>query len=346
MAKRLKLSEVVATLEKAYGKPRTAEHPESPLLDHLLVGVLSAWVDRERATRALRALSEAFLDLNEARVSPLEEVEGVLHGIVGAKAPEAASAVRTALQDVFDGTHGLDLEPLRGRDPEDLKKFLKELPHTQGGPAAAVFQLALGDARLGLMAAEVRVLDRLKVLPQSQNPQKVRTALEKLVKPADRLAFVWAIGSHASDVCFAKEPACERCLLLANCPFGEAEVKRREVERKKEEARRALEEKKRKADAEKAARIAARAAAAAAKKKAIEDAKAARIAAAKAAAEKKAREAKEKIEAAKKAKIEAIKAAKAEAIKAAKAAKAAKAEAIRVAKAAKAAALKKKSAKR
>ncbi|MFO0932997.1 MAG: hypothetical protein U1E39_09845 [Planctomycetota bacterium] len=328
MAKRLRLPEVVDLLEKAYGKPRTAEQPEAPLLDHLLVGVLTAWGDREKAGRALRALSESFLDLNEARVSPIAELTAVLHPFLGAKAEEAAHGLRTALQDVYDGTHGLDLEPLRGRDPDDLKKFLKELPHTLGGPAAAVFQLALGTEHLALTVAEHRVLERLKVLPQSPNPQKVRVALEKQVKPADRLAFVWAVGSHAQAVCRAKDPACESCLLLAHCPVGEAEVKRREVERKKEEARRAVEEKKRKVAEEKAAREAAKKQAIEDKKRKLAEEKAARIAAAKAAAEKKAKaeaekkaKAKADAEAQRKAKLEAEKKAKAAAAKAKKPAK-------------------------
>ena len=328
MAKRLRLPEVVDLLEKAYGKPRTAEHPEAPLLDHLLVGVLTAWVDREKAGRALRALSESFLDLNEARVSPIAELTAVLHPFLGAKAEEGAHALRTALQDVYDGTHGLDLEPLRGRDPDDLKKFLKELPHTLGGPVAAVFQLALGTDRLALTVAEHRVLERLKVLPTSPNPQKVRVALEKLVKPADRLAFVWAVGSHAQVVCTAKDPACESCALLAHCPAGEAEVKRREVDRKKEEARQAVEDKKRKLADEKAAREAAKKAAVEDKKRQLAGEKAARIAAAKSAAEKKVKseadkkaKAKAELEAQRKAKADAEKKAKAAAAKAKKPAK-------------------------
>ena len=37
MAKRLKLSDALEVLGKLYGKPRSAEHPDAPLLDHLLV---------------------------------------------------------------------------------------------------------------------------------------------------------------------------------------------------------------------------------------------------------------------------------------------------------------------
>src|SRR5437762_1730472 len=125
--KRLKLAEALEILEKRYGRPRGAERDEDPLLDHLLIGVLTAWVDREKARRAIQTLSDSFLDLNEARSSPIHELTAVFEPIFGSSNAEdakaAALAVRTALQDVFDATHGLDLEPLRGRDPDDLKKF-------------------------------------------------------------------------------------------------------------------------------------------------------------------------------------------------------------------------------
>src|SRR5262245_12879032 len=272
MVKRLKLSEAVDILDKAYGRPRIAEHADAPLLGHLLVGVLTAWVDRDRAVRALRALNESFLDLNEARVSPLAELQNVLHPFLGSKSEEAATALRIALQDVYDGTHGLDLEPLRGRDPEDLRKFLRELPHAMGGPSAAIFSLALGNEHLPLIAPIQRVLDRLKLLPHAATPHRVRLSLEKQVKASERLQFCWSVGAHASAVCTTKEPLCETCVLLVDCPFGDAEVKRREADRKKEAARVAAEEKRRQIAEAKAQKEAAKKAAIEAKKKAIADA--------------------------------------------------------------------------
>ena len=324
MAKRLKLAAVLDILEKRHGKPRMAERPEDPLLDHLLVGVLSAWVDREKAAKAVRAISDSFLDLNEARVSPLHELTAVLEPVFGSgptsHAAEAAKAARNALQDVFDGTHGLDLEPLRGREPDDLKKFLKELPHTMGGPAAVIFQLALGEKHMPVTGPEQRVLSRLGVLPRASTPARIRHALEKVTKAPDRLRFSWVVGAHAGDVCFAKIPTCETCVLLANCPHGDTEMKQRALDRKKEEARRAAEDKRRKEAEAKAGRIAARLAAADAKKKAIVDAKVAKVAAiaAKKVSDKAAKEA--KVKAVKEAKVAAarakIDAAKAKAAKA------------------------------
>jgi hypothetical protein len=279
MAKRLKLPQAIEILSKHHGAARTAAKPEDPLLDHLLVGVLSAHVDAERAARAVRALSETFLDLNEARVSPLVEVASVLEPHLGDASHEAALEIRNALQDVFEGTHGLDLEPLRGREPEDQRKFLKELPHTAGGPGAAVFQLAVGEEKVALPPAEQRVLGRLALLPRSANPVSVRKSVERQVKPAERLRFAWALGSHAFFPC-RKVPVCEVCPVLPNCPHGEKEMKIRSLYRKKEDLKRAVEERRRQEVEAKRKRVEAKAAAALAKKKAAEDAKAERAAAA------------------------------------------------------------------
>jgi hypothetical protein len=324
MVKRLRLPEALEILEKRYGRPRGAERDEDPLLDHLLVGVLTQWVDREKAQRAVQALSDSFLDLNEARISPASELAGVFENVFGASnaadAKEAALAVRTALQDVFDATHGLDLEPLRGREPDDLRKFMKELPHTMGGPGASVSQRALGDAHLALTPPEQRVLGRLALLPRASTPQRIRQALEKQIKAPDRLRFAWTLGSHAGAVCWAREPACEVCLMLSHCPAGEAIVKQRAIDRKRDELRKQAEDKRRQEAEAKAARAAARLAAADAKKKAIVDAKNAKVAAiaAKKAQDKADREAKAK------AKVEAAKQKAAEAKAAAKAKEAAK----------------------
>ena len=128
------------------GSPGRAEHPEAPLLDHLLVGVLSAWVDREKAGRASPCPLRVVPRPERGARLPARRAHGRARAVARrARRGEARDAARTALQDVYDGTHGLDLEPLRGREPDDLKKFLRELPHTMGGPAASIFQLALGD---------------------------------------------------------------------------------------------------------------------------------------------------------------------------------------------------------
>lgn len=252
--KKPSLPEVLQVLEKLHGPPLHAERPEDPLLDHLLVGVLALHAGLEKARDAVRHLSATYLDFNELRVSGKTEIQQALEAFVPAeRLPQAAWDLRMALQDVYDGTHGLDLEPLRGRDPDDLKHFLTRLPNTAGGPAAMVIQLAVGEKSLVLGPLESQLLDRLGLLPRAATPARVRQAVEKLIKPGERARFAWLTGASAR-------------LMLDDCdpqhPFGQLlidsrakELAEREKRRKEEEVRRKAEEKRLALEAAKQARL-------------------------------------------------------------------------------------------
>ncbi len=309
-ARKPTLAEALGVLEKIAGAPMAAERPEDPLLDHLLVGVLGLHAGEEKARQGIRALSQAFLDFNEVRSSPLFEIEEILKPFVPAGTTrKAAWDVRMALQDVYDGTHGLDLEPLRNRDPDDQRTFLKALPNTPGGPAALVFQLALGEDRLALGPLERRLLDRLGMLPRASDTKRVRAAVERTVAAGTRAKFAWVTGAtshlHEKGDLPAGDPFVDLLIATRAKELGEREKeKKREEARKKAEEKQRLIEEARRAKVEEAAR----------KKREVEEkkkaAQKAKEDAAKkraAEAERKRREVEEKRKAAQKAKEEAAK---------------------------------------
>jgi len=249
--KKPNLAEVLEVLDDLQGKPIHLERADDPLLDHLLVGVLALHAGAAKAKEALRALSAAYLDFNEVRVSGTGEIRTLLEPFVPVeRLPQAAWDLRMALQDVYDTTHGLDLEPLRGRDPEDLRHFATKLPNTAGGPAALVFQLAVGEKSLALGPLEHRLLDRLGLLPRAATPVRVRQAVERLIKPGERTRFAWVTGAsaHLFEKDFdIKHPFCR---LLVECRAKELTERERaakvaEARRKADEKRRAIEDAKR-----------------------------------------------------------------------------------------------------
>ena len=250
------LPQVLDLLESLFGLPVHSERLDDPLLDHLLVAVLSAHTSLGKAREALRSISQSYLDLNELRISGKAEIQSALAPFVPAeKLPQAAWDLRMALQDVYDGTHGLDLEPLRGREPEDLKHFLTRLPNTLGGPAAMVFQLALGEEHLVLGPLESHLLDRLGMLPRAANPSRVRVAMEKQVKAGERLRFAWVTGAAAH--LFEKDPELDTqhpfVKLLVDCRAKE--LAEREKKKKLEAIRKKAEEKRLAIEAAKKARL-------------------------------------------------------------------------------------------
>lgn len=256
-SKKPTLPEVLDVLEKIYGQPASTGVDEDPLIDHLLVAVLSPHCGESKSRQAVRAASEAFLDFNDLRVSPLAQIEAVLEPFVAAEQRrQAAYDLRMALQDVYDSTHGLDLEPLRDRTPEAQRKFCKHLPNIHGGAAALVFQIALGDGTLAMGPSEEHLLTRLGMLPRAANRARQRAALERQIKAPERRRFTWltGAGAHLYEKDFdPKHPFCD---LLVRAKAKELVV--REQERKREEVRLKAEEKKRQQEEERARKAAER----------------------------------------------------------------------------------------
>lgn len=321
-----KSDQVVKVLDKIKPRwPLPAPVGDLNLLEHGMLAVLLRHIDQRKAVEAIGRLKKGYTDWNEMRVAQVQEVAAQMLGH-GRRASRddvahmlgAARDVREFLQEVFQKTHGLELEFLR----EDLtasSKLVQQMPHT--GLAAGGFLLWLaGDRQLPVHAAMVRVLDRLGLVSRAGLAKKARDVVGPLVPNGDDLRFVQIVGEVADRWCDARKPLCWECPLEGECPFGKKVahdhkllVERQEAQRKRDEAKRlALEKKeaeKRKKEqdrlakkaaieAEKQARARARQAAIDAKKRAIEDAKQKRLVE---AAKKKALAEKAKVEAARKA---------------------------------------------
>jgi len=247
--KKPSLAEVLSLLEQEFGPPPSSAREEDPLLDHLLVAVMARYTDIESARAIVRGLSERFLDFNEARVSPLYELEEILTPYVPAEQRrKAAWHLRMGMQDVYEGSHGLDLEPMREATPEEQRAFLKSLPNIPGGAAALIYQIALGEKRMAYGPLEEHLLKRLGMQPRSSTRQRVRAALEKKIKPGERARFAWLLGNAAHLYETEFDPEHPFCKLLVRVNARELIV--REQERKREELRLAADEKRRKIEEE------------------------------------------------------------------------------------------------
>jgi hypothetical protein len=309
--------------------------PEGSLLDQALYSVLLRRLPAERAQAALKNMHAAYEDWNEARVAQSQELAQVLK--VGKRGVDSARDVRELLQEVFQHSHGLELEFMR-EDPVAAARLVANM--TFFGLAQGNYLLWLaGGKQLPVTGDLVRVLDRLGLMNRTASIKKASAAVLPLVEEGKELDFAMRFGEVATRWCH-KKPLCHLCVLVDECRFGKKAFKewkvqqarleaqrkkdeaRREVQRKKDEARRLREDererkrseataKRRTRELERQRRITERARQAEEKRRAREaqikqraeekKKEAARKAAAKLAAQKKAAEAKRKAEAKKKA---------------------------------------------
>lgn len=301
-----KSDQVVRLLDKVKPRwPLPAPVKDLTLLEHSLLVVLLRHLDQKKAEHAIGHLRKAYPDWNEMRVAQAQEIAAQMLGL-GRRAPPTevqlhlipAREARGMLQEVFQKTHGLELEFLR-EDLAGAAKLVQQMPHL--GLAGAGFLLWLASNKeLPVHGALVRVLDRLGLVSRAGLSKKTRETIAPLVPGGGELRFVQCFGEVADRWCDSRKPLCWECPLVEDCPFGKkvrqehkVQVERQAAQRKKEEARRAILEKK-EADkrrreqerlakraaleSEKQAKIRQRQAAAAAKKKAVDDARQKRLA--------------------------------------------------------------------
>jgi endonuclease III len=237
-----------------YRLPKPLE--QGTLLEQGLLVVLVRSMPQERAEAAIATLKKAYPDWNEMRVAQAQEIAAALlpkgrrenRDAIAAMLP-AARAARDFIQEVFQKTHGLELEFLR----EDLAasgKLVQQMPLLGLAGGSYLLWLA-GDRQMPVHGALVRVLDRLGLIARTASMKKARDVIDPLVTSGEELAFVTAFGEIADRWCDARKPLCHECVLVEECVFGKkafVEWKqlqtRLEGQRVKEEARRVLAEKK------------------------------------------------------------------------------------------------------
>ena len=235
--------------------------PDAPLagatlLEQGAVLVLLRHMTQKQAEASVMALRAAFKDWNEVRVSQLQEIAQHLRTSSRKKGTEllrdlapAAAALRDYLQDVYQETHGLDLEFLR-EDVAAGGKTVAELSSL--GMACASYLLWLaGDGSVPVHTGLVRLLDRLGLAPRTASMKKAKETVDPLVPEGRALQFTLAFHEIADrwndpvQPIYMTVPA-----LLATAAGKKAHQERiasekREAERKKkEDARRLVAQKK------------------------------------------------------------------------------------------------------
>src|SRR5687767_3719991 len=185
-----------------------------------MYAVLRRQLEPEASVRVIELLKAAYSDWNELRVAQAQEIASHLGPAkLGERAIPVARDVREYLQEVFQRSHGLDLEFLRD-DPVASARFISILPFIGTATASYLMWIAAGQ-QLPVTPTLVRVLDRIGLLSrQGGSMKKARAAIEPLVPEDDGLGFVVKFGEIASRWCDARKPACHACVLVEDCKYG------------------------------------------------------------------------------------------------------------------------------
>jgi endonuclease III len=185
-------------------------------LTWLVCAVIGDGVGDGKARSAMKRLQDAFVDWNELRVTPPDEIVPILGALPQAR--EKAVALTGFLNRIFELTNGLSLDFLKDKPKRDARAYLERLEGV--GPAAAAHAVlhALEGHAVPVDSGVHRLLSRLGVIKADTPAPAAQSALERHVSNRDAIPCTYALRRHAEEVCIAGEPKCSVCVLRRSCP--------------------------------------------------------------------------------------------------------------------------------
>ena len=215
---REKALEVHRRLVAIYGDmpPRPRLDPVSEMVDTILSQNTN---DRLRDI-AFDRLRSKFPSWEAVRDAPVDEIEEAIRiaGLSGQK----ARRIKEALQRITEERGEISLDFLRDMSVEDAKKWLTSFNGIGPKTAAIILLFSLDMPAFPVDTHVHRVSKRLGLIGEKVSREKAHEILEKLVPPEIYYTFHLNLIRHGREVCKARKPKCESCVLNDLCDYYRA----------------------------------------------------------------------------------------------------------------------------
>ena len=190
--------------------------PRFDAVSELVFTILSQHNSDLNAFRAYDSLRDAFGEWEHVAEADPEDIARVIWngGLSRIKAPR----IKAVLQDIRERRGSLDLDFLAEMPLEDAKAWLRELPGVGPKTAAIVLSFALGMPAMPVDTHIHRVSRRLGLIGPKVTADQAHDILESSVPPELVFALHVHIIAHGRQVCRARRPLCDRCVLSERCP--------------------------------------------------------------------------------------------------------------------------------
>jgi endonuclease III len=205
--------EVIKRLKKAYPDAHCALNHSNPF-ELLIATILSAQCTDARVNivtadlfRKYRGPAD-FLDVSQ------QELETDIHstGFFRNKSKNIQAACRRIIEEY------------KGEIPRTMEELL-----TLGGVARKTANVVLGNA-FGIASGvvvdtHVSRLSQLLGLTESKTPEKIEADLAELIPKRHWVMFPHWMIFHGRQICIARRPKCDKCVLSDICPSSWAEAR-------------------------------------------------------------------------------------------------------------------------
>jgi len=215
---RSKTLQVHEILLEEYGH-RTWKKRLAPL-DELIFTILSQNTSDVNRDRAQRQLKETFSTWEEVLAAPEAKIVETIE--IAGLGNIRAARIKAVLARIAQERGELRLDFLAKMEMEEAMAWLEALPGVGPKTAACVLLFSLGQPVLPVDTHIHRVAMRVGLLEEKTSREKAHQVLAGLVPPEAVYDFHLNMIAHGRQVCQARRPRHERCVLAHLCCYFQA----------------------------------------------------------------------------------------------------------------------------
>ncbi|UOR04036.1 Fe-S cluster assembly protein HesB [Hymenobacter aerilatus] len=211
----------------AYGAPFPFFSEKDPLSE-LISSLLSHRTKNQDSHRAYQQLRARFPTWDAVRDAPTAEVEAAINPCTWPE--QKAPRLQAVLREVSTRCDGpCHLEFLADMPIPEARAWLEQLPGVGPKTSAAVLLFStLHRPAMPVDSHHHRVAQRLDLIGPKVGEGPAHALLAALLPPDWTAQQVYdhheALMFHGQKCCYYAAPACGRCVVLDQCPFGQARL--------------------------------------------------------------------------------------------------------------------------
>jgi endonuclease-3 len=189
-------------------------------VDELVNTIISQNTNDVLRDQAFSTLRKRFATWEQVRDAPVEEVEDAIRiaGLSQTKAPR----IQGALRQITLERGRISLQFLRDFELEEARKWLTNIKGVGPKTAAIVLLFALNRPAFPVDTHIWRVSKRVGLIPKSTSRENAHSLLEAALPPDTYYSAHLNIIRLGREVCQARKPKCEGCVLRELCAYHQS----------------------------------------------------------------------------------------------------------------------------
>lgn len=199
-----------------YGVPKWRR--SGTATDELILTILSQNTNDRNSGEGFRRLKATFHDWAAVEKAPIRRLEQTIR--VSGLSKIKSRRIQQALRRLREERGDYSLEFLRDMDTNAALDYLLSIAGVGPKTAACVLLFSFGKPVFPVDTHIHRVTRRLGILPDKVSAQEAHKTLQSLVPPDIVYPLHILLIRHGRVTCHARNPVCNRCVLLKVCPYG------------------------------------------------------------------------------------------------------------------------------